>query len=66
MSDDSMSNKHRTNRRKPTTQPKDRWGDHKVIMNLGTEANQLKKKKTNTNQKAWEKVVIAYAVDKYI
>ena len=43
MSDDSMSGKHRTNRRKGTTQPQDRWGDHKVILQLGWEANQIKK-----------------------
>ena len=59
MSDDSMSDKHRTKRRKPTTQPQDRWGDHKVIMNLGTEANQIKKNIGNLKA-AWSPVFEKY------
>ena len=59
MSDDSMSNKHRTNRRKPTTQPKDRWGDHKVILHLGPEANQIKKNIGNLRA-AWAPVFEKY------
>jgi hypothetical protein len=43
MADDSMSDKHRTNRRKGTTQPKDRLSDHYVIMRDGPKANQIKK-----------------------
>jgi len=43
MSDDSMSNKFRTKRRKGTSQPKDRLGDHLIIMRDGPTANQIKK-----------------------
>jgi hypothetical protein len=42
-SDDSMTGKFRTNRRKGTSQPKDRLSDHLVIMDQGEEANQIKK-----------------------
>tara|TARA_A100001011_G_C14042991_1_gene728569 strand:- start:59 stop:820 length:762 start_codon:yes stop_codon:yes gene_type:complete len=59
MSDDSMSGKHRTNRRKGTTQPKDRWGDHKVILQLGWEANQIKKNIGNLRG-AWAPVFEKY------
>ena len=59
MSDDSMSGKHRTNRRKGTTQPQDRWGDHKVILQLGWEANQIKKNIGNLRG-AWAPVFEKY------
>ena len=59
MSDDSMSGKHRTNRRKGTTQPKDRWGGHKVILQLGWEANQIKKNIGNLRG-AWAPVFEKY------
>ena len=59
MSDDSMSGKHRTNRRKGTTQPQDRWGAHKVILQLGWEANQIKKNIGNLRG-AWAPVFEKY------
>ena len=59
MSDDSMSGKHRTNRRKGTTQPQERWGDHKVILQLGWEANQIKKNIGNLRG-AWAPVFEKY------
>ena len=58
-SDDSMTGKFRTNRRKGTSQPKDRLGDHLVIMNQGEEANQIKKNIGNLAN-AWAPVFERY------
>jgi hypothetical protein len=59
MSDDSMSNKFRTKRRKGTSQPKDRLGDHLVIMRDGPAANQIKKNIGNLAS-AWAPVFDKY------
>ena len=59
MADESMTGKFRTNRRKGTSQPKDRLNDHMVIMSQGKEANQIKKNIGNL-AKAWAPVFDQY------
>ena len=59
MSDDSMTGKFRTNRRKGTSQPKDRLTDHLIIMRDGEEANQIKKNIGNLAT-AWAPVFERY------
>ncbi len=63
MSDDSMTDKYRTKRRKGQSQPYDRLSDHMVIMRDGYKANQIKKNIGNLKA-AWSPVFEKYGFGK--
>ena len=51
MTDEEMSKTYRTQRRKGTSQPKDRLSDHMVIMKNGPNANMIVKNLANSVEK---------------